>query len=57
MRKIKKDEDSEGNYYLFGTKCIFVTEMDGGEILVVKEKKGGGDEMDFGSYVAKNKDE
>ena len=31
--------------------------MDGGEILVVKEKKGGGDEMDFGSYVAKNKDE
>lgn len=31
--------------------------MDGGDILVVKEKNSAGGEMDFGSYVAKNKDE
>ena len=55
--KVKKSEEQEGNYYIFGTKCLYVTEMDGGEILVVKEEKSHGGEMDFGSYVAKNKDE
>ena len=55
--KVKKSEEQEGNYYIFGTKCLYVTEMDGGEILVVKEEKSHGGEMDFGAYVAKNKDE
>lgn len=36
VKKIKKADEQDGNYYLFGTKCILVTAMDGGEILVVK---------------------
>ena len=55
VKKIRKAEEKDGNYYLFGTKCILVTAMDGGEILVVKEEKSFG-EIDFQSFVAKNKD-
>jgi len=55
VKKIRKAADKEGNYYLFGTKCILVTAMDGGDILVVKEEKSFG-EIDFKSFVAKNKD-
>ena len=47
--------DKDGNYYLFGTKCIFVTAMDGGQILVVKEEGSYG-EIDFQSFIANNKD-
>ena len=56
VKKIKKAEDQEGNYYLFGTKCILVTAMDGGDILVVKEQKGHG-EIDFISFMAQEKDD
>ena len=46
VKKIKQVVEQDGNYYLFGTKCILVTAMDGGEILVVKEEKSHG-EIDF----------
>lgn len=55
IKKIRKAEDDKGNYYLFGTKCILVTAMDGGDILVVKEEKSHG-EIDFQSYISKNRD-
>ena len=55
IKKIKKADDDKGNHYLFGTKCILVTAMDGGDILVVKEEKSHG-EMDFQSYISKNRD-
>ena len=55
VKKIKKAENQDGNYYLFGTKCILVTKQDD-DTLVVQEEKSYG-QIDFQSFIAKNKDQ